>query len=161
MPARSLPQPGQATVRAAVPADIPRLLVLIQRYWDFEAIAGFNAQRIELLLRQLLDTPALGAAWVAEVQAQLAGYVIAVRVLSLEHQGLIGEIDEFFVLPEARSLGVGTALLVALETALTTSGCVRLELQLGVANSKARAFYQRQGFTGRDGYQLLDKALQR
>lgn len=161
MPARSLPQPGQATVRPAVPADIPRLLVLIQRYWDFEAIAGFNAQRIELLLRQLLGTPALGAAWVAEVQAQLAGYVIAVRVLSLEHQGLIGEIDEFFVLPEARSLGVGTALLVALETALTASGCVRLELQLGVANSKARAFYQRQGFTGRDGYQLLDKALQR
>jgi hypothetical protein len=34
-------------------------------------------------------------------------------------------------------------------------------LQLGVANSQARAFYQRQGFAARAGYQLLDKPLKR
>jgi GNAT superfamily N-acetyltransferase len=155
------PQRPLVNVRPALPADLPRLLALIQRYWDFEGIAGFNAQRIELLLRRLLATPALGTAWVAEAQAELLGYAIVVQVVSLEHQGLMGEIDEFFVLPEARSLGVGTALLGALETTLAANDCVRLELQLGVANSQARAFYQRQGFTGRDGYQLLEKALKR
>jgi GNAT superfamily N-acetyltransferase len=149
------------SIRPAAQADIPRLLVLIQGYWEFEAIAGFDARRITALLGQLLATPALGAAWVAEAQGRLLGYAIVVQLLSLEHQGLMGEIDEFFVLPEARSLGVGAALLVALETALTASGCVRLELQLGIANSKARGFYQRHGFTQRDGYQLLNKALQR
>ena len=150
-----------AAIRPAVAADIPQLLALIRAYWEFEGIGGFNAQRIEPLLRQLLATPALGAAWVAEAQARLVGYAIVVKVLSLEHQGLIGEIDEFFVMPEARSLGAGAALLTALQTQLAAQGCIRLELQLGVANSKARAFYQRHGFTGRDGYQLLDKPLQR
>jgi GNAT superfamily N-acetyltransferase len=148
-------------VRPAMVVDIPQLLVLTQGYWDFEGITGFNPQRIELLLRQLVGTPSLGGAWVAEVEARLLGYAIVVQVLSLEHQGLIGEIDEFFVLPEVRSCGIGTALLAALETALAGNGCVRLELQLGIANSQARAFYQRQGFAARAGYQLLDKPLQR
>ena len=158
-----IPEPTMSAVniRPAVPADIPQLLVLIQGYWEFERLEGFNPQRIEALLRQLLGTASLGAAWVAEAHERLLGYAIVVQVLSLEHQGLMAEIDEFFVLPEARSIGVGAALLTALERALAADGCVRLELQLGVANAKARAFYQRQGFAGRDGYQLLDKALQR
>jgi GNAT superfamily N-acetyltransferase len=161
MPAPGPQQPRRplVNVRPAASADIPQLLTLIQRYWDFEEIAGFDAQRIEALLRRLLDTPALGAAWVAEAQAQLVGYVLVVQVLSIEHQGLMGEIDEFFVVPEARARGVGTALLAAVETALAGGGCVRLQLQLGVANRKARAFYQRHGYAARDGYELLDKPL--
>jgi GNAT superfamily N-acetyltransferase len=163
MPPLRLKEPRRppVSVRPAVSADMPQLLALIRRYWDFEGIAGFDALRIESLLRQLLSTPALGVTWVAEAKTQLLGYAVGVQVLSLEHQGLIGEIDEFFVLPEARSRGVGTALLAALETALAGSGCVRLELQLGVANPQARAFYQGRDFAARDGYQLLDKALQR
>ncbi|HTD12815.1 MAG TPA: GNAT family N-acetyltransferase [Steroidobacteraceae bacterium] len=161
MPAPGPQQPRRPFVNArpAAPADIPQLLTLIERYWEFEEIAGFDAQRTEALLRRLFGTPALGAAWVAEGQGQLLGYVIVVQVLSIEHQGLMAEIDEFFVVPEARTRGVGTALLAALETALAGGGCVRLQLQLGVANRKARAFYQRQGFTARDGYELLDKPL--
>ena len=76
----------------------------------------------------------------AESDARLVGYLIAVLALSVEHQGLMAEIDEVFVLPEARSRGVGTQLLVAAETALAARGCVRLQLQLGVANHAARAF---------------------
>jgi GNAT superfamily N-acetyltransferase len=155
------PRLPPVSVRPAVAADIPQLLALIQRYWDFEGIARFKGPLLESLLRRLLVTPDLGAAWVAEAKPQLLGYAIGVQVLSLEHQGLIGEIDEFFVLPEVRSRGIGTALLAALETALAGTGCVRLELQLGVANSQARAFYQRQGFAARAGYQLLDKPLKR
>jgi GNAT superfamily N-acetyltransferase len=161
MPAPGPQQPRRppVNVRPAAPADIPQLLTLIEQYWDFEGIAGFDTQRIEPLLRLLFGTPALGAAWVAEAQGQLLGYVIVVQVLSVEHQGLMGEIDEFFVVPEARARGVGTALLAALETTLAGSGCVRLQLQLGVANVKARAFYQRQGYAARAGYELLDKPL--
>src|ERR1700704_3396908 len=103
--------------------------------------------------------PRLGAIWVAESDARLVGYLIAVLVLSVEHQGLMGEIDEFFVLPEARASGIGTQLLAAAETALAARGCVRLQLQLGVGNSAARAFHQHRGYTARAGYELLDKPL--
>ena len=146
-------------VRPAASNDIPPLLALVRRYWEFEAIAGFAALRVELVLQQLLAEPRLGAIWVAESDARLVGYLIAVLVLSVEHQGLMGEIDEFFVVPEARSRGVGRQLLAAAETALAARGCVRLQLQLQVANSEARAFYQRRGYTARAGYELLDKPL--
>ena len=147
------------SVRPAAPNDIPPLLALVRRYWEFEGIEGFAALRIELVLQRLLAEPRLGAIWVAESDGRLVGYLIAVLVLSVEHRGLMAEIDEFFVLPEARSRGVGRQLLAAAETALAARGCVRLQLQLGVANSEARAFYQRRGYTRRAGYELLDKPL--
>jgi GNAT superfamily N-acetyltransferase len=149
------------SVRPAIRGDIPALLALIRRYWDFERIAGFEALRIELVLLQLLSAPgARGAIWVAEADdGALLGYLIVVLVMSVEHKGLMGEIDELFVLPEARSRGLGTRLLEAAESALARSGCVRLQLQLGTGNAQARAFYQRRGYGARAGYELLDKTL--
>jgi GNAT superfamily N-acetyltransferase len=147
-------------IRPARPDDIPQLLVLIRRYWDFEGIEGFAALRIELVLKELLaGPPARGAIWVAESQGTLSGYLIVVLVMSVEHQGLMGEIDEFFVSPQARSQGVGAGLLAAAETYLAQRGCVRLQLQLAVGNTCARAFYERRGYTARAGYGLLDKPL--
>jgi GNAT superfamily N-acetyltransferase len=146
-------------VRAATPRDIPQLLALVRRYWEFEQIGGFVALRVELTLRQLLTEGHLGAAWVAESETGLVGYLLAVLVLSVEHGGITAEIDEFFVLPEARSHGLGARLLAAAETALAERGCVRLQLQLAVGNAAGRAFYERRGYRGRDGYRLLDKAL--
>jgi len=148
-------------IRPAVPADIPALLALVRRYWDYEAIAGFEALRIELVLQQLLATGSpRGAIWVAQAESALVGYLIVVLVMSVEHKGLMGEIDEFFVLPEARSRGVGAALLAGAERTLAQRGCVRLQLQLGRGNARARSFYERRGYRARAGYELLDKALQ-
>jgi GNAT superfamily N-acetyltransferase len=146
-------------IRAATPSDVPELLSLVRRYWEFEGIEGFTALRVELTLERLLAEPQLGSAWVAEEQGRLAGYLIAVRVLSVEHQGIMAEIDEFFVLPEARSRGTGAGLLAAAEAALAREGCVRLQLQLGAGNDAARGFYERRGYRARDGYRLLDKVL--
>jgi GNAT superfamily N-acetyltransferase len=147
-------------IRLARPGDIPQLLRLIRRYWDFEGIEGFAALRIELVLKELLAGPVTrGAIWVAESQGSLAGYLIVVLVMSVEHQGLMGEIDEFFVSPEARSHGTGARLLAAAEADLARRGCVRLQLQLAARNSRARAFYARHGYAARAGYELLDKPL--
>jgi GNAT superfamily N-acetyltransferase len=139
--------------------DIPQLLPLARLYWESEGIAGFDAGRTAALLGRLCAEPALGSAWVAESDAELVGYLVAVSVFSLEHQGVMAEIDEFFVIDAARGQGAGAALLDELEGALAAAGCVRLQLQLGVDNHRARAFYERRGFRGRDGYTLLDKPL--
>jgi GNAT superfamily N-acetyltransferase len=146
--------------RRARADDIPRLLTLIRRYWDFEGIEGFTALRVELVLKELLAHPAeRGFIWVAESQGALVGYLIVVLVLSVEHQGLTGEIDELFVLPEVRSQGTGAGLLAAAEADLLRRGCVRLQLQLATGNVRARSFYERLGFAARAGYGLLDKPL--
>lgn len=145
--------------RRAAATDIPRLLPLIERYWAFEGIAGFDAARSAALLQRLCAEPALGSAWVAESGGSVVGYLIAVSVLSLEHQGVMAEIDELFVDARVRGQGAGAALLDALEAALAAQGCVRVQLQIGNDNHAARAFYEHRGFRGRDGYALLDKPL--
>jgi GNAT superfamily N-acetyltransferase len=147
------------TVRTAARTDIPQLLALVRRYWDYEHIPGFEALRVELLLERLIAAPHLGAAWVAEAEGRLTGYLVAVTLLSLEHGGLMAEIDELFVLPEARAHGIGARLLAAAEAALAARGCVRLQLQLGKTNSAARSFYERRGYAARAGYELIEKAL--
>src|SRR5450432_2251402 len=120
--------------RRAAAEDIPQLLQLVRSYWQFEGLEGFDAARTAMLLQRLCTEPALGSAWVAESGGQLLGYLIAVSVLSFEHQGLMAEIDEFFVADEARGHGAGAALLQALEAALVPDGCVRLHLQVGMGN---------------------------
>lgn len=146
-------------IRTAVATDVPRLLSLVRGYWEFERIAGFDALRTELLLERLLHERSLGEIWVAAAGGELCGYLIAVCVLSVEHQGLMAEIDEFFVVAPQRGTGVGARLLEAAEASLRARGCVRLQLQLALTNSAARRFYEARGFSGRCGYELLDKAL--
>jgi GNAT superfamily N-acetyltransferase len=147
------------SIRAAAQGDIPQLLPLIRRYRESEGIAGFEALRLELLLKHLIGAPHSGAVLIAETDGRLVGYLVAVTMPSLEHQGLMAEIDEMFIVPEARARGVGRQLLASLEQALAARGCVRLQLQLGVANHGARAFYRRLGYEARAGYALYDKSL--
>jgi ribosomal protein S18 acetylase RimI-like enzyme len=146
-------------VRSAVAADVPQLVALVRRYWQYEGIAGFDALRIELLLKELTAAGKRGEILVSEESGELSGYLALVYVLSLEHGGLMAEIDEFFVLPQARGRGTGSALLRAAEAALRARGCVRVQLQLAVDNAAARSFYARRGYGTRAGYTLLDKPL--
>jgi len=149
----------EVLIRPATTMDIGRLAPLVQGYWEFEAIAGFDRARIETLLRTLLTAPQSGACWVAESQGRLCGYLLAVFMLSFEHGGLMAEIDELFVSPEMRSSGVGSLLLARAEGELKQRGLVRLQLQLGSLNDRAGLFYERHGFRRRAGYALLDKPL--
>jgi GNAT superfamily N-acetyltransferase len=142
----------------AIP-DIPAALPLVEQYWIFEDIAGYDATRIGKELERLCGDPRLGAGWIAKVKGRPVGYLLAVYVFSLEHLGLTAEIDEFFVLPSARGHGTGCALLAAAEAEFTRMKCTNVSLQLGRGNDAARDFYRRQGYTERSGYELLDKML--
>jgi ribosomal protein S18 acetylase RimI-like enzyme len=141
-------------------ADVAGVAALVERYWEFESIEGFDAPRISALLRGLLSQPERGACWVAETDGQICGYLLASFMFSLEHGGLMAEIDEVFVTQETRSAGWGSLLVAQAERVLAEQGLVRLQLQLGVGNGRARLFYERHGFRRRAGYELLDKPLQ-
>ena len=71
----------------------------------------------------------------------------------------MAEIDEFFVAAERAARVWALRCSGSWRRPGGRSGCVRLQLQLGNGNHAARAFYERRGFAGRDGYSLLDKPL--
>jgi ribosomal protein S18 acetylase RimI-like enzyme len=146
-------------IAPAAEADILRILPLVQQYWRFEAIEGFEAGRIEALLRRVIADPSLGQAWLATVDGQPAGYLLAVYVFSLEHQGLTAEIDELFVSPGHRGQGLGGQLLDVAEHRFRMRGCTNVFLQVGRDNEEARAFYHSRGFRNRNGFDMVDKDL--
>jgi GNAT superfamily N-acetyltransferase len=146
-------------VRKAGTDDVQALLPLVAAYWDFEAIAGFEVERVSTQLQRLLSRPHLGAGWIAFTDNTPVGYLLAVYVFSLEHLGLTAEIDEFFVLPSARDAGTGAELLATAESECVRIGCTNVSLQLSRGNDAARRFYNRHGYAERSKYELLDKML--
>lgn len=146
-------------IRTATLADTQTLIPMVGQYWRFEAIEGFDPARVETLLKQVLADSKLGHAWLATVDGAPAGYLLAVYVFSLEHQGLTAEIDELFVVPRYRGLGLGGRLLATAEEIFRASGCTNVSLQIGRDNDAARAFYRGRGYAGRAGFELVDKSL--
>ena len=149
-----------AVIRKAVPADVPGMMPVVARYWAFEQVGHFDADRVQAALSAFLADSPFGVAWVAEWQGRVAGYLISTFTFSLEHGGKMADIDEFFIIPEARSQGLGTALLKTAEEYLSANGFCRWQLQIARDNHSGRAFYTRHGFRPRDRYDLMDRGLQ-
>jgi GNAT superfamily N-acetyltransferase len=149
----------QPLIRAVSPSDVSALVDLVEQYWSFEAIPGFHACRVAALLHAALFTDGHARCWLAEQTGEIGGYLLTVLVFSLEHGGMMAEIDEFFVGPAFRGRGIGAALLLEAENVLRESGVRRLQLQLGSANARARDFYAARGYARRAGFELWDKAL--
>jgi GNAT superfamily N-acetyltransferase len=147
------------SIHAATVEDIDALLPMVESYWRFENIEGFDPGRMRALLTRVLEDASLGRAWVARVYGEPAGYLLAVYVFSLEHQGLTAEIDEFFVIPQHRGLGLGASMLAAAEAQFRIEGCTNVSLQLGRSNEAARSFYRQHGFEDRAGFELVSKIL--
>jgi GNAT superfamily N-acetyltransferase len=147
------------SIDAATIEDIDALLPMIEQYWRFENIEGFDPARMRALLTRVLEDASLGRAWIARVYGEPAGYLLAVYVFSLEHQGLTAEIDEFFVIPQHRSLGLGAGMLAAAEAQFRIEECTNVSLQLGRSNEAARKFYRQHGFDDRAGFELVSKML--
>lgn len=148
-----------ADIRPISARDVPALLPLVEQYWISEDILHFEAGRVAQQLERLCADSSLGSGWIASTRGAAVGYLLAVYVFSLEHLGLTAEIDEFFVLPSARGKRVGEKLLRVAEAEFTRRGCTNVSLQLGKGNDRARAFYRRQGYGERSGFELLDKML--
>jgi GNAT superfamily N-acetyltransferase len=148
-----------AEIRPVTAQDIPALLPLVEQYWLFEDIPYFDGARVDRELARALGDPRLMSGWIARMKGEAVGYLLAVYVFSLEHLGLTAEIDEFFVLPSARSRGIGEELLRLAEAEFVRRGCTNVALQLDRGNDRARVFYRAHGYDGRAGYDLLDKML--
>jgi ribosomal protein S18 acetylase RimI-like enzyme len=146
-------------IRQALPEDIDVLLPMIEHYWRFENIEGFDVGRMRKIVARLLEDASLGRLWIANVYGEPAGYLLAVYVFSLEHQGLTAEIDELFIVPQHRNLGIGANLLAAAEEQFRAEGCTNVSLQIGRANEAARRFYRGHGFEDRAGYEIVSKML--
>lgn len=131
-------------VRAAAIGDVARLVELMTEFYAESALAlppGPAAAAFEQLLRD----DRLGRAWIVESEGREAGYMVLTLGYSMEYGGLRGFVDDFYVRPEFRGRGIGTAALAELRRACLDLGVRALVAEVGGSDGSAQAAYRKSG----------------
>jgi aminoglycoside 6'-N-acetyltransferase I len=146
------------TLRTAGPVDLAPVFSLAVAFY---AEDGFDTSEHALRanLSVLLSSPAARVA-VAQSEAQLVGFAVTTTSFGLEN-GLIAELEDLFVLPAARSQGLGTRLVEDSVGWAREQGCQRLELVIapnGHDIGHLVDYYRARGFQD-DGRRLIGRLL--
>jgi GNAT superfamily N-acetyltransferase len=140
-------------MRPAKPGDLQTLLDLMA---DFYAEAGHSLDlpHAEEAFAALLADPRLGRVWLIENCVAAVGHVVVTFVFAMEYGGLAAIVDDFYVRPDARGAGLGTAALAEARRACVELGVRAMRVEVGRANAIAQAVYRHVGFEVLD-HQLM------
>jgi GNAT superfamily N-acetyltransferase len=146
------------TMREAGPGDVETLVGLMH---DFYAESGFTLvePQASAAFAALLDGPDLGRVWLIERDDRVAGYIVVTFAFAMEYGGLVAVVDDFFVRPEARGLGLGAAALAAVRRACEDLGVRALRVEVGADNVVAQAAYRSAGFEPLPGHSVMQVPL--
>jgi GNAT superfamily N-acetyltransferase len=150
-------------IRPAQPADVPAIHQLIRDLASYEkSLPEVTATEDDLRRALLADLPAVFA-HVAEHGGQVAGFALWFLSFST-WEGRHGiYLEDLYVRPDLRRLGLGRALLAELARICVARGYARLEWSVLDWNSPARAFYASLGAAEMDEWtvhRLTGAALQ-
>jgi ribosomal protein S18 acetylase RimI-like enzyme len=143
------------TIRQATETDRE----LIRELWEeFEQELGgpqYLRETWDEAWDDLSDTVRDGVALVAELDERPMGFVFCV----LGDRGRkTAHITDIYVRPEARSQGIGTALLTGVLEPARAAGLDHVSLEVLIRNSDARRLYERLGFVAVDLFMVAPLA---
>ena len=131
-------------MRAATNTDLPHLLVLMTEFYK-ESGFVLDQQRAEAAFSSLLSDPRLGRVWLVEQDSVAVGHIIVTFVFAMEYGGLVAWVDDFYVRPAFRALGLGTAALAQVVRLCVGLGVRAVSVEVGADNVVAQAVYRSAG----------------
>jgi len=133
------------TIRTATEADVPQILRFIRALAEFEREPGAVEATVEGLLRDGFGPQPMYSCLMAEENGQAAGFALYFFNYStwLGRPGLY--LEDLFVMPEFRGLGIGKALLQRVAAIAVEKGCKRLQWEVLDWNTPAIDFYRAMG----------------
>lgn len=136
------------TLRPATRADIPQILTFIRGLAEYEKLAHEAVATPALLERHLFGDRPAAEVVIAEADGVPAGFALFFHSFStfLGQPGLY--LEDLFVLPSHRGLGLGKRLMVHLARLAVERGCGRFEWSVLDWNTPAIDFYRRLGAIG-------------
>lgn len=132
-------------VRALMPADVPRLLDLIDGLADYEKLPRPDSDARQRLAADALADPPRFRSLLAEVDGQTVGYAIYFLTYSTFRARPTLYLEDVFVLPDWRGHGAGVALFRACAREAVANECARMEWQVLSWNEPSIEFYRRLG----------------
>jgi GNAT superfamily N-acetyltransferase len=145
------------TIRQAVLADLDVVAGLFDGYRQFyEQVSDLVAARNFLRARFEHGQSVI---LLAESQGQAVGFTQLYPSFSSVSMARVFVLNDLFVAPTARRLGVGEALLTAAADHARQLGAVRLSLTTDVQNLPAQALYESMGWARDQKYHAYHLAL--
>ncbi len=141
-------------ITAATPADVPVLFELVLALAEYEKLSHEVTGTSAALAESLFGERPYAEALVARVDGKGVGFALFFHNFStfLMQPGIY--LEDLFVLPECRGLGIGKALLQRLGQLAVERNCGRLEWMVLDWNDPAIQFYERMGATIKAEWQL-------
>ena len=132
------------TIRQAVLADLDAVVTLFDGYRQFYGQASDGVVARHFL--QARFEHGQSVVLLAESQGQAVGFAQLYPSFSSVSMARVFVLNDLFVSPAARRLGVGEALLTAAAEHARQLGAVRLSLNTDVQNLPAQALYESMGW---------------
>lgn len=132
-------------IRSAVRADAPQILAFIRALAEYEREPDAVFATEEDLIRDGFGPTPFYFCLIAEQDGTPAGFALYFFNYStwLGRPGLY--LEDLFVLPEFRGLGIGKALLQRVAAVAVERGCLRLQWEVLDWNQPAIDFYKAMG----------------
>lgn len=142
------------TLRGAHPRDVQAIVALIRDLAEYERQPADCHADPRLLEEHLFGERRFAEVILAEAESETVGFALFFNNYStwLTQPGLY--LEDLFVKPAFRGLGIGEALLKHLARLAVTRGCGRLEWSVLTWNEPAIGFYKRLGAVPMDGWQV-------
>ena len=143
------------TIGAATRGDVPEILRLISALAEYEKLSGMLVGTEAMLAEQLFGARPAAECLVAEQGGRAVGFAIFFTTFStfLCQPGLY--LEDLFVEPAARGLGIGKALLKRLAALAVERDCGRFEWRVLDWNEPSIKFYESLGATLMPEWELV------
>jgi GNAT superfamily N-acetyltransferase len=129
-------------IRAATPADVPDILRLVRELAVYEKLEHLVVGTEAMLHEALFGARPAAEALVAQAGGRTVGFALFYTTFStfLCRPGL--HLEDLYVEPAQRGLGIGKALLARLAALASQRGCGRLEWHVLDWNEPSIRFYE-------------------
>lgn len=135
----------QPTISQATPDQFSSMAALFEAQLQEHGIKS-STDALIALLRMVNDRPEYGFVLTAVYDGSIVGVAYATSLLSLEHGGWSGWLEELYVLPEWRGNGLGSCLLDAVIVGAIERGWIALDLEVDVGHQRVVSLYERRDF---------------
>jgi GNAT superfamily N-acetyltransferase len=132
-------------LRFAVEGDVATILQLIKELAEYERLAHSVEATEDVLRKTLFGPRPYAEALLAEVKGEPIGFALFFHNYStfLASPGIY--LEDLFVRPEFRGIGIGKRLMSAVASIAVKRGCSRFEWAVLDWNEPSKAFYEKLG----------------
>lgn len=134
-------------IRAAHQGDVGSLVHLLEYLFNLEEDFSFDEKLQARGVKLLIESPG-AILLVAEKEKNIVGMVSGQRVISTAEGGPALLMEDLVVTADWQNQGIGSALLLALETWATTNNINRIQLLADRNNHHALSFYKNHDWLG-------------